>query len=262
MAMSRLLSANRFEPLAGTAGSETARNEAAYGEVEVSVVMPCLNESATLPRCIDKALLAFRRLGVRGEVIVADNGSTDGSPALARKLGARVVPVRARGYGNALRGGIAAARGRFVVMGDCDDSYDFSAIGPFLNKLRQGCDLVMGNRFRGGIMPRAMPWKNRWIGNPVLSALGRLFFRCRVGDFHCGLRAFRKEAYDRLELRTEGMEFASEMVIQGTLRRLRIAEVPTILYQDGRSRPPHLRPWRDGWRHLCFMLLCRLKQSA
>ncbi len=224
--------------------------------------MPCLNESATLPRCIAKAQQAFRGLGVAGEVIVADNGSSDGSPRLARRHGARVVAVPAKGYGNALRGGIAAARGRFVVMGDCDDSYDFSAIGPFLDKLRQGFDLVMGNRFKGGIMPRAMPWKNRWIGNPVLSALGRLFFRCPVGDVQCGLRAFRKDAYDRLELRTEGMEFASEMVIQGTLKRLRIAEVPTILHKDGRSRPPHLRPWRDGFRNLQLMLLCKLRASA
>jgi glycosyltransferase involved in cell wall biosynthesis len=229
--------------------------------IEVSVVMPCLNESATLPRCIEKARRAFRELDLSGEIVVADNGSTDGSPALARRLGARVVFVSAKGYGNALRAGIAATRGRFVVMGDCDDSYDFSAIAPFIDKLREGHDLVMGNRFKGGIMPRAMPWKNRWIGNPILSAIGRLLFGCPVGDFQCGLRAFRKEAYDRLDLRTGGMEFASEMVVQSTLKRLKIAEVPTVLYKDGRGRAPHLRPWRDGWRNLRFMFGRRFRSS-
>ena len=224
-------------------------------EPEVSVVMPCLNEAETLAACIEKAQRAFREQGIRGEVVIADNGSTDGSQEIARRLGARVVPIAARGYGNALHGGIAAAQGRFVIMGDSDDSYDFTSIGPFVARLRDGCDLVMGNRFRGGIMPGAMPWKHKWIGNPVLSSLGRLFFRCPVGDFHCGLRGFSKEAYERMQLQTTGMEFASEMVIKGTLLRLRIAEVPTVLHPDGRSRPPHLRSWRDGWRHLRFMLL-------
>jgi glycosyltransferase involved in cell wall biosynthesis len=222
---------------------------------EVSVVMPCLNEAETLARCIEKALGAFRADGIEGEVVIADNGSTDGSQEIATRLGARVVPVAARGYGNALRGGIAAARGTYVIMGDSDDSYDFSAIEPIVRKLREGHDLVMGNRFRGGIMPGAMPWKHKWIGNPVLSGLGRLFFRCPIGDFHCGLRGFSKAAYEKLDLQTTGMEFASEMVIKSTLLRQKFAEVPIILYKDGRSRPPHLRSWRDGWRHLRFMLL-------
>lgn len=225
------------------------------GSPEVSVVMPCLNEAETLAKCIEKAQRSFREHGIHGEVVIADNGSTDGSQELATRLGARVVPVTAQGYGNAIRGGIAGANGKYVIMGDSDDSYDFSAILPFVEKLREGHDLVMGNRFRGGIMPGAMPWKHKWIGNPVLSGLGRLFFRCPVGDFHCGLRGFSKDAYERMELQTTGMEFASEMVIKSTLLKLKIAEVPTILHKDGRSRPPHLRSWRDGWRHLRFMLL-------
>jgi hypothetical protein len=222
---------------------------------EVSIVMPCLNEAETLARCIEKAQRSFRQLSIAGEVVIADNGSSDGSQAIAERLGARVVAVRAKGYGSALRGGIEAAAGKYVIMGDSDDSYDFSAIEPFVSAMRQGFDLVMGNRFRGGIMPGAMPWKHRWIGNPVLTAVGRIFFRSPVGDFHCGLRAFRKEAYARMDLRTTGMEFASEMVIKCTLMGLRITEVPIILHKDGRSRPPHLRSWRDGWRHLRFMLL-------
>ncbi len=222
---------------------------------EVSVVMPCLNEAETLAACIAKAQDSFRRLAVAGEVVVADNGSTDGSQEIARQLGARLVPVESRGYGNALMGGIAAARGAFIVMGDADDSYDFADLGPFLEKLRAGYDLVMGNRFQGGIADGAMPFLHRYLGNPVLSGLGRLFFRSPVGDFHCGLRAFTREAYDRLDLQTTGMEFASEMVVKASLLGLRIAEVPTTLSPDGRSRPPHLRTWRDGWRHLRFMLL-------
>ena len=186
---------------------------------------------------------------------MADNGSTDGSQAIAEAEGARVVPVEAKGYGNALMGGIEAARGRYVIMGDADDSYDFSALGPFIEKLRKGNDLVMGNRFRGGIAPGAMPALHRYLGNPVLSGLGRLFFCCPVGDFHCGLRGFSREAFGRMKLQTTGMEFASEMVVKATLLGLRIAEVPTTLSPDGRSRPPHLRSWRDGWRHLRFMLL-------
>lgn len=222
---------------------------------EFSVVMPCLNEAETLAACIKKAQRAFRDLGIEGEVVIADNGSTDGSQEIAERLGARVVPVAAKGYGNALHGGITAARGRYIIMGDSDDSYDFSSIGPFVAKLREGYGLVMGNRFRGGIMPGAMPWKHKWLGNPVLSSLGRLFFHCPVGDFHCGLRGFSKAAYQKLDLQTTGMEYASEMVIKSTLLRLKIAEVPTVLHKDGRSRPPHLRSWRDGWRHLRFMLL-------
>ncbi len=223
--------------------------------VEVSVVMPCLNEAETLARCIEKAQRSFREHGLAGEVIVADNGSTDGSQEIARRLGARVVDVPVKGYGAALQGGIDAARGTYVIMGDSDDSYDFSDIMPFVEKLRAGFDFVMGNRFRGGIMPGAMPWKHKWIGNPVLSWIGRLFFRCEVGDFHCGLRGFRKTAYEEMRLQTTGMEFASEMVIKSTLLKHNITEVPIVLHKDGRSRPPHLRSWRDGWRHLRFMCL-------
>ncbi|HJN81714.1 MAG TPA: glycosyltransferase family 2 protein, partial [Verrucomicrobiota bacterium] len=222
---------------------------------EVSVVMPCLNEAETLAVCIQKATRCLAENGVSGEIIVADNGSTDGSRAIAEADGARVVPVEAKGYGSALMGGIAAARGRFVIMGDADDSYDFSALMPFIERLRDGSDLVMGNRFRGGIAPGAMPPLHRYLGNPVLSGLGRLFFRCPAGDFHCGLRGFSRAAYDRMKLQTTGMEFAGEMVVKSTLLGLRIAEVPTTLSPDGRSRPPHLRSWRDGWRNLRFMLL-------
>lgn len=235
--------------------SPSAAHGFAEARPEVSVVMPCLNEAETLARCIEKAQRAFVEQGIDGEVVIADNGSSDGSQQIADRLGARVIPVAEKGYGSALRGGIAAAAGKFIIMGDSDDSYDFSAIEPFVARLREGCDLVMGNRFRGGIMPGAMPWKHKWIGNPVLSGLGRLFFKCPVGDFHCGLRGFSKAAYEKMQLQTTGMEFASEMVIKSTLLRLNIAEVPTVLHKDGRSRPPHLRSWRDGWRHLRFMLL-------
>jgi hypothetical protein len=193
--------------------------------------------------------------GIAGEVVVADNGSTDGSQALATEAGGRVVPIAAKGYGNALRGGIAAAAGRFVLMGDADGSYNFAHLPRFVERLRAGADLVMGNRFLGGIEPGAMPWKNRHIGNPALSFIGRLFFHTPIGDFHCGLRAFSADAYRRMDLRTTGMELASEMVIKSVLLGLRVEEVPTVLRKDGRDRPPHLRPWRDGWRHLRFMLL-------
>ncbi len=220
--------------------------------------MPCLNEAETLARCIEKARAGLARTGARGEVLVADNGSTDGSVAIAEKAGARVVHVKEKGYGSALRGGIEAARGNWIIMGDADDSYDFSAIEGFVAKFREGYDLVMGCRLPGGggvIAPGAMPWKNRWIGNPSLSFIGRLFFKCPARDFHCGLRGLTKEAYRKLELKTTGMEFASEMVIKATLKSLRIAEVPITLHRDGRSRRPHLKPWRDGWRHLRFMLI-------
>ena len=223
--------------------------------IEVSVVIPCLNEAETLAVCIRKALGCLSENVISGEVIVADNGSTDGSQAIAEAEGALVVSVEAKGYGNALMGGIEATRGRYVIMGDADDSYDFSALMPFIEKLREGNDLVMGNRFRGGIAPGAMPALHQYLGNPVLSGLGRLFFRCPVGDFHCGLRGFSREAIWRMKLQTTGMEFASEMVVKASLLGLRIAEVPTTLSPDGRSRPPHLRSWRDGWRHLRFMLL-------
>jgi glycosyltransferase involved in cell wall biosynthesis len=223
--------------------------------VELSVVMPCLNEAETLEVCIRKAQQAMREANIAGEVIVADNGSADGSIEIAERLGARVAHVKARGYGNALMGGIAAARGKFIVMGDADDSYDFGHIPRFLEQLREGADLVMGNRFRGGIQKDAMPPLHRYFGNPALTRLGRLFFRSPVGDFYCGLRGFRKDAYERMGLRTTGMEFATEMIVKATLLRLQIAEVPTTLSPDGRSRPPHLRTWRDGWRTLRFFLL-------
>lgn len=221
--------------------------------------MPCLNEAETLARCIDKALDFFRSHGIEGEVVIADNGSADGSQEIARRLGARVVSVAARGYGNALRGGLDAAHGKYLVMGDADDSYDFSKIDSLVAKLREGVELVMGNRFRGGIMPGAMPWLHRWVGNPLLSGMGRLLFRSPVRDFHCGLRGLAKSAYERLGLRTTGMELASEMVIKATLLHMSIAEVPVVLREDGRSRPPHLRTWRDGWRHLELMLLLRVR---
>ncbi len=224
-------------------------------EVELSIVMPCLNEAETVERCVRTACGFLKRHGVSGEVIVADNGSTDGSQQLAPAAGARVVDVPDRGYGAALMGGIVGSRGRYVVMGDADDSYDFSSLMPFLEALRAGSDLVMGDRFRGGIAPGAMPKLHRYLGNPVLTWIGRLFFRSPVRDFHCGLRAFRRDAVLALDLRTSGMEFASEMVVKATLRGQRIAEVPTTLRPDGRSRPPHLRSWRDGWRHLRFLLL-------
>ncbi len=223
--------------------------------LELTVVMPCLNEALTITGCVREAMDALTASGIAGEVLVADNGSTDGSQELATKAGARVVPIAIKGYGNALRGGIAAARGRFILMGDADGSYDFSHLPRFVERLRAGADLVMGNRFLGGIEPGAMPWKNRHIGNPVLSFVGRLFFQTGIGDFHCGLRAFTADAYRRMDLRTTGMELASEIVIKSVLFGLRVEEVPTVLRKDGRDRPPHLRPWRDGWRHLRFMLL-------
>lgn len=224
-------------------------------EIELSIVMPCLNEAETLASCIRKARKFLAEHGVEGEIVVADNGSQDGSQQIAADEGARVVPVATRGYGAALMGGIAAARGRYVIMGDADDSYDFSALDPFLAELRRGADLVMGNRFRGGIKPGAMPPLNQYLGNPVLTGIGRLFFKSRVRDFHCGLRGFRRAAVERMDLQTTGMEFASEMVVKATLLRMDVREVPTTLSPDGRSRPPHLRPWRDGWRHLRFLLL-------
>jgi hypothetical protein len=224
-------------------------------EPEVSIVMPCLNEAETLAACIDKARRALDGADIRGEIVVADNGSTDGSQALAATLGARVIQVSAQGYGHALMGGINAARGQYVIMGDADDSYDFSDLTPFVERLRAGYDLVMGNRFKGGIKGGAMPASHRYVGNPVLTAIGRLFFQSPCGDFHCGLRGFNKAAVLKLDLRTTGMEFASEMVVKATLHKLRITEVPTTLSPAGRSRPPHLHTWRDGWRHLRFLLL-------
>ncbi|HEY8070211.1 MAG TPA: glycosyltransferase family 2 protein [Burkholderiales bacterium] len=222
---------------------------------ELTILMPCLDESETVAICVAKALAYLQRSAVGGEVLIVDNGSTDGSPRIAEQAGARVILEKRGGYGNALRTGIAAARGRYVIMGDADDSYDFTALDAFVAKLRGGADLVMGNRFLGGIAPRAMPALHRYLGNPVLSGIGRLFFRSPVGDFHCGLRGFRREAVAGLGLTTGGMEFASEMVVRATIEGLRIAEVPTTLSPDGRTRPPHLRSFRDGWRHLRFLLL-------
>lgn len=225
------------------------------GTVELTIVMPCLNEARTLGACIARAKTFLDEHDVVGEIIVADNGSTDGSQQIAEDLGARVVPVKQRGYGSALAGGIAAANGEFVIMGDSDCSYDFSALMPFVEELRAGHDLVMGNRFRGGIRPGAMPPMHRYFGNPLLSAIGRLFFKSPCGDFYCGLRGFRRQAVLDLELQSPGMEFALEMLVKATMSGLRITEVPTTLDPDGRDRQPHLRTWRDGWRSLRFYLL-------
>ena len=224
-------------------------------DIEVSVVMPCLNEADTLEACIRKAQSCIDASGLSAEVVIADNGSTDGSQGLARKAGARVVDVKEKGYGNALRGGIDAAYGRFIVMGDADDSYDFSEFYPMIEELRKGADLVMGNRFKGGINPGAMPWKNKHIGNPIQTKIGQIIFGCPVGDFNCGLRAFTKDAYQRMGLVTTRWEFASEIVVKACLNRMKITEVPVVLSKDGRSRPPHLEPWRAGWRNIRFMLL-------
>jgi glycosyltransferase involved in cell wall biosynthesis len=224
-------------------------------EIELSIIMPCLNEAETIAVCVKKARAFLADHGIAGEVIVADNGSIDGSQQIANALGARIVHVPARGYGAALIGGISAAKGIYVAMGDADDSYDFGGLMPFVAQLRDGADLVMGNRFQGGIAQGAMPPLHRWLGNPVLSFLGRAFFRIPVGDFHCGLRAFRRDSIAGLGLAAPGMEFASEMVVRAAISGLDIREVPTTLQPDGRSRPPHLRTWRDGWRHLRFLLI-------
>lgn len=223
--------------------------------IEVSIIMPCLNEAETLETCIRKAQWFIAENDLAGEVIIADNGSDDGSQEIARKLNARVVDIPTKGYGSALKGGIAAARGQYIIMGDADDSYDFSNLNPFIVKLRNGYDLVMGNRFRGGIESGAMPFLHRYLGNPVLTGIGKLLFGSPCNDFHCGLRGFRKDAISYLELQTTGMEFASEMVVKATLHKMQITEVPTTLSPDGRSRPPHLNTWRDGWRHLRFLLM-------
>jgi glycosyltransferase involved in cell wall biosynthesis len=249
---------NRSRNVSETDVSGDVRLRVAVNEtdtIEVSVVMPCLNEAETLGVCISKAKAALSDLGICGEVVVADNGSTDGSQDIATALGARVVHVSAKGYGSALIGGIAAALGKYVIMGDADDSYDFLALQPFIERLRAGDELVMGNRFSGEIRPGAMPPLHKYLGNPVLTGIGRLLFSSPCGDFHCGLRAFRRDAVLAMNLRTTGMEFASELVVKATLFGLRISEVPVTLSKDGRSRPPHLRSWRDGWRHLRFLLL-------
>lgn len=223
-------------------------------QVHVSAVMPCLDEEKTLGLCIEKAQRAFREMGIVGEVVVADNGSTDRSAEIAESLGARVVRERRKGYGSALMAGIAAARGRIVVMADADDSYDWASLGDFVKKVEEGHDLVMGNRFKGGIEPGAMPALHRYLGNPVLSTLARVMYRIPIADFHCGMRAFTREAFERMSVRTTGMEFATEMIVNASHAGLRIAEIPTRLYPDKRDRAPHLRSFRDGWRHLRFML--------
>jgi glycosyltransferase involved in cell wall biosynthesis len=223
--------------------------------LELSIIMPCLNEAETLATCIQKAQWYLQEYQIKGEVLIADNGSEDGSQEIAKKMSATLVNVKEKGYGSAIMGGILAAKGEFIIMADADDSYDFTKLNPFVEKLRGGYDLVMGNRFKGGIKPDAMPFLHKYLGNPVLTWLGKLFFRSSCDDFHCGLRGFRKQAILNLNLRTTGMEFASEMVVKSTLNGLKITEVPTTLSPDGRSRKPHLRTWRDGWRHLRFLLL-------
>jgi glycosyltransferase involved in cell wall biosynthesis len=224
-------------------------------EPELSVVMPCLNEARTISICIRKALDSFERLGIAGEVVVADNGSTDGSQEIAEELGARIVPVAERGYGSALTGGIAAARGRWVIMGDADDSYDFSELGPFVEQLRNGYDLVAGNRFKGGIRPGAMPWLHRKLGNPVLSFVGRRLYGTPAGDIYCGLRGFDRQKIAALDVQSTGMEFAIEMIVKATMNGLRVTEVPTTLSPDAEGREPHLNTWRDGWRSIRLLLL-------
>lgn len=228
---------------------------AIHADVELSIVIPCLNEAETLAQVIDRAQRFLQAYGVAGEVIVADNGSTDGSVAIAIAHGARVIPIPEKGYGAALRGGIAAAKGTYVAMGDADCSYDFMSLMPFLERLRDGTEMVVGNRFLGGIGKGAMPHLHRYVGNPALSFFGRIFYRAPIGDFHCGLRAFRRTSMDQLDLNSSGMEYASEMIVKAQLAGLTMAEVPTTLAKDGRSRPPHLRSWRDGWRHLKFLLV-------
>ena len=223
--------------------------------MELTILMPCLNEAATLAHCIDQAKGFLERSGITGEVVVSDNGSTDGSQSLALAAGARLIHVEKRGYGAALSEGIRYAKGRYVIMGDCDQSYDFSSLEPFVHALRAGNQLVVGNRFEGGIKPGAMPLLHRYLGNPVLSGIGRLFFRSSISDFHCGLRGFDRSSMLGLQLNSPGMEYASEMIVKATLRGYRTTEVPTSLHPDGRDRPPHLRSWRDGWRHLRFLLL-------
>ena len=229
-------------------------------EIELSIVMPCLNEVKTLPLCINKARHYLNKHKIVGEIVVGDNGSTDGSQQLAKQLGAVVVQAEKRGYGEALKAGIKAARGKYIIMGDSDNSYDFNALNPFVRKLRAGYDLVMGNRFSGGIREGAMPWLHRYVGNPFISWVGRKLFKSQCGDFYCGLRGFSKETSEQLKLRSTGMEFALEMVAKATILGLRVTEVPTTLSPDGRDRKPHLRRWRDGWRSLRFFFL--LKKSG
>jgi glycosyltransferase involved in cell wall biosynthesis len=241
----------------GSVESDTTAVAATYRSVEpeLSVVIPCLNEAATIGICIRKAVASFESLDIEGEVVVADNGSTDGSQAIAEELGARVVPVAARGYGSALSGGIAAARGRWVIMGDADDSYDFAGLEPFVRRLREGYELVNGNRFKGGIREGAMPWLHRRLGNPVLSFVGRKLYGTPCGDIYCGLRGFDRKKVAELEIRSSGMEFAIEMIVKATMMGLKVTEVPTTLSPDAEGREPHLNTWRDGWRSIRLLLL-------
>ena len=224
-------------------------------KLELTILMPCLNEAKTLETCIKKAQKSLKENNIEGEVLIANNGSTDGSQDIARKCGARVIDVEVKGYGSALIEGTKNAYGKYIIMGDSDDSYDFSNIMPFLEKLREGFDLVMGNRFKGGIEKGAMPWSHRYIGTPILSFLGRLFYKSKIKDFNCGMRGYNKKAILKLDLKTTGMEYASEMIVRATLNKLKITEVPTTLKKDGRDRPPHLKSFRDGWRHLKFLLI-------
>jgi glycosyltransferase involved in cell wall biosynthesis len=226
-------------------------------DIELSIVMPCLNEAETLKICIDKAREYLGKNHITGEIVIGDNGSTDGSQQIAAGCGVKVVDVAEKGYGKALMEAIKVAEGRYVIMGDSDDSYDFRDLNPFTEKLRGGYELVMGNRFLGGVRPQAMPFLNKHVGNPALSFIGRLFVRSDIGDFHCGLRGFNREALLALHLKTTGMEFASEMIVAATIHRLKITEVPVVLSPDGRTRPSHLRPWQDGWRHLRFLMSYR-----
>lgn len=221
----------------------------------LTILMPCLNEEETLGTCIKKAQKFLKKQKYKGEVLIADNGSTDNSKKIAVKEGARVIEVKEKGYGSALMAGIKASKGKYIVMGDADDSYDFTALDTFVQKLEEGYELVMGNRFKGGIKKGAMPPLHKYLGNPVLSGIGKLFFKAPIGDFHSGLRAFKRDSILELDLQTTGMEYASEMVVKATLFKLKMTEVPIVLYPDGRSRKPHLRSWRDGWRHLRFLLL-------
>ena len=223
-------------------------------DIELSIVMPCLNEAETLKSCIDKAKKFMEENQINGEIVIGDNGSTDGSQQIVLDCGARLVEINEPGYGRVLMGAFHAARGKYIIMGDSDESYDFSHLGPFVDKLHEGYDLIIGNRFKGEIKPKAMPMMNQYLGNPVLSSIGRLFFRSEIGDFHCGLRGFNRASLLALDLKTTGMEFASEMIVASTIHHLRITEVPVVLSPDGRGRPSHLRPWRDGWRHLRFLL--------
>ncbi len=224
-------------------------------ELELTILMPCLNEAETIETCIKKAKKSLEENNINGEVLIADNGSTDGSQEIATKNGARVINVPLKGYGSALIEGTKQAYGKYIIMGDADDSYDFSNIMPYVEKLREGYELVMGNRFKGGIEKGAMPWSHKYIGTPVLSFIGRLFYKSKIGDFNCGMRGYKRDAILKLDLKTTGMEYASEQIVQATLNGLKIAEVPTTLKKDGRSRPPHLKSFKDGWRHLKFLLM-------